>query len=134
MNTLTDGAFLTTTEYLEGVAAIQVNGNRTPYLGFYTLTASEYVECLTKHIHTLLGKDYATATLQDMILVVAIELILTSLVLLHSVEESAAVNDRVVDIDYHVTVDDTAGVAAAIDITTIETTVEVFSGTGAWVA
>ena len=56
-------------------------------------------------------------------MVVAVEFILTRFILFYFVEENIAVNDRAVDVDYDVTVDDTAGVAVAIDITTFETTV-----------
>ena len=57
-----------------------------------------------------------------MILVVAVELILTALVLFHRVEEDLAVNDRAIDIDDDIAVDETAIVATAIDVTSVKTT------------
>ena len=67
-----DGAFLATTEYLEHIAAIEVDGGRTPYLGVHTLTTTKHVECLTQHVHSLLGKEDAAVSLSDVILVVAV--------------------------------------------------------------
>ena len=69
-------------------------------------------------------------SLSDVILVVAIELVLTRLVLFHLVEEYFAVNDRTVDIDDDVTIDYTTGVAAAIDVTTFETAIQVSISSG----
>ena len=78
----------------------------------------------------MLGKDDTTVALGDAILVVAVEFVLTTLVLFHRVEESVTVNDRAVDIDDDITVDDTAVVATAIDVTTCETTSQVCITTG----
>ena len=128
--TVTDTAFFATSKYLEHIAAIEVNGGRAPYLGVHTLTATKHIERLTQYVHTLLGKDDAAVSLSDVILVVAVELVFTFIILSHFVEEYLAVNDRAIDIDDYVTVDDTAGIASTIDVTAIETTVFVFIGTG----
>ncbi len=58
----------------------------------------------------------------DVILVISVEFVLARVILYHLVEENLAVNDRAVDIDDDVTVDDTTGVATTIDVTTVETT------------
>jgi len=78
--TLTDSTFLTTTEYLEGIASIQVDGGRTPNLGILTITTAKHVERLTQHIHTLLVKNDTRVTLCDDKTLVAIKHSLTGLV------------------------------------------------------
>ena len=65
-------------EYLEGIAAVQVDGGRTPYLGVLTIAAAEHAEGLAKHVHTLLTQDDARLALGDVVggrggLVLAIE-------------------------------------------------------------
>ena len=78
----------------------------------------------------MLGKDDTTVALGDAILVVAVEFVFTTLVLFHRVKEPVTVNDRAVDIDDDITIDETAVVATSIDVTTCETTVQVCITTG----
>ena len=47
IRSLTDAALLAASEYLEHIAAIEVDSDRTPYLGILTLTSTKDVECLT---------------------------------------------------------------------------------------
>ena len=130
--TFTDATFLATSKYLEHITTIQVDGDRTPYLGFHTLTATKHVERLTQYVHTLFRKDDTTISLSDVILIVTIEFILTRLILFHFVEEPVTVDDRAVDIDDDITIDETGVEATSIDVTTIEATIQVFIGTGAF--
>ena len=58
-----------------------------------------------------------------MVLVVTVEFVLTRFILFYSVKEDITVNDRTVDIDDDITVDDATGVAAAIDVTAVKTAV-----------
>ena len=79
-HTLTDSTFFTTSEYLEGIAGIQVDGGRAPYLRILTIATTKHIERLTQHIHTLLVKDDARVTLCDDKTLVAIKHSLTGLV------------------------------------------------------
>ena len=65
-----------------------------------------------------------------MIFVVVVEFILTGSILLHLVKHNVTVNDRVVDIDNNISIDDTAVITAAIDIATFQTAILISSTTG----
>ena len=122
---LTNGTFLTTTEYLEYIATVKVYRSTTPYLCLNTLTTTEYIQRTTQYVHTLLTKDDTSLPFCNLI-GVAIEFLLTRLVVeSHIIEDDVAIYNRCIDINDDVTVDDTAAVAASIDVTSGKTTVEV---------
>ena len=132
---LADDALLAAAEYLEGVAAVQVDDRRTPYLGVLTLAAAEDVEGRTKHVHTLLAQDDAGAPLRDVVVGLArlggaVEaFLLAQFVTLYLIEEHVALHERGIEVDHHVAVDDTALAAAAVDVAAVETARKVVSRT-----
>ena len=124
---LADDALLAAAEYLEGVAAVQVDDRRSPDLGVLTLAAAEDVEGRAEHVHTLLAQDDAGATLRDVVVGLArlggaVEaFLLAQLVTLYLIEEHVALHERGIEVDHHVAVDDTALAAAAVDVAAVET-------------
>ena len=128
---LADGALLATTEYLEGISGIEVNGGRAPYFGLITVSTAKHVERLTEHVHALLVEDDTRASLLNLIAIVGVKDGLT-FVLFYLVEDAKltfAVDCRGIEVDDHVTIYMTAVVAATIDVTAFETAVDVISCT-----
>ena len=130
IDTLSDGTFLAASEYLEHIAAVQVDGCRTPDLRIDTLTAAKHIQCLTQYVHSLLVEDNARVSLGNMIIFVVVKLSLSVFVALHLVEQNFTVNHRCVQVDDDITVHDTAVVATAIDVTAFQTTVDIVIITG----
>ena len=128
---LTDDASLTATEDLEHIALVQVDSSATPDSGILAITASKYVECLTKHIHTLLTKKDSRVALKNLKplllrLVGAIEtLLFAQLVGFHYIEQLFALHQGLVDVDDHIAINNTTIIAAAIDVTTRQTAVQI---------
>ena len=123
--TLSDGSFLTTAKNLEYIATIQINGGTAPYLRLKTLATAEDVQRTTEHVHTLLTKDNTRVSLLDSE-GIAIEFFLSSLVIrFHLVEDDVTVNDGSIDINDDITIHNTTLAAAAVDVSTRQTTVQV---------
>ena len=110
---LTDDTFLTTTEDLESIAVVQVDGSTAPNLGFLTITSTKHC-----HGHRLcivalgLAEHAGTAVTTDGVFVFAVGL----------GKDDISLDQVLVDVDDHITVYVTAVVAAAIDVTTQQTT------------
>ena len=89
---IADRSQLTAAEYLEGIAAVEVDGGGAPDFGRLTIATAENIECGTQHVHTLLVEDDTGVTFGNRILVfltidtIMVELGLT-LVLFHLVED-----------------------------------------------
>ena len=119
-----DRALLTTAEDLEGVALSQVDSSTTPHLGVLTIATAEHVEGRAQHVHSLLAEDDTAVALGDIIGLIGIIVLvvygLAFVILCHLVEQSAAVDDRLLKVDDHVAVHLSAVVAAAIDVTLVE--------------
>ena len=125
---LTDDAFLATTEDLEGIASLQVDGGTAPNLGILTMPASKHVQCLSEHVHTLLVEDNAGTSLGDYVVVGFVQDGLTLGIALDAVEHAKVfiirrvivftIHDSTIDVDDHIAIDNTAVVAAAVDIST----------------
>ena len=123
-----DDALLTATEDLEDIALVQVDCSATPYSGILTIAATKHVEGLTKHIHTLLAQDDTRVSLGNRIgcfcrLIFSVQTdLLAQLIRHHFIEELFALHEGLVDVDDHITIDDTAVIATAIDIATRKAT------------
>ena len=127
LGSLADGTFLAATEYLEGIALLQVDGGAAPYLSVLTIAAAEDVQGRAEHVHALLVEDDARAPFGDVVLiiVVAVEFRLAFDIQFHLVEHLVALDGLCCYVDDHVAVDMTARVAAAIDIAADKTPVQV---------
>ena len=111
---LTDNTFLTTTEDLESIAVVQVDGGATPYLSLFTLTGTKYRHSNSLHIITLgLAEHAGTAVTTDGVFVFAVGL----------GKDDISLDQVLVDVDDHITVYVTAVIAAAIDVTTQQTAI-----------
>ena len=118
-------AFLGSAEDLEDIALLQVDGGTAPNLGAGTIAAAEDVHGLTQHVHTLLADDDAAVDLGDLVVVVCIVDTLALIVFHNLSEDFVAVHDAFVDVEDHITVDETSCVAPAVDISTLETAVDI---------
>ncbi len=67
-----DDSLLTTTEDLEGVAGIKINGHIAPYLGVLTIASAKDIECRTEYVHALFIEDDTRNTCCDMIIFVLV--------------------------------------------------------------
>ena len=89
---IADRSQLTAAEYLEGIAAVEVDGGGAPDLGGLTIATAEDIECGTQHVHTLLVEDDTGVTFGNRILVfLTVDTIMVglglTLVLFHLVED-----------------------------------------------
>ena len=127
---LTDDTLLTATKNLENIAGIEVNGGTTPYLGVFAIAATEDVQGLTQHVHTLASEDDARPTFKDMevLLILRQQVVQTTLsvkdclsqfVFSNPIEEDVRIHKGIINIDFHTAVHNAAVVASAIHITTL---------------
>ena len=86
IGSMTDSTLLATSEDLEGIASVEVDGGRAPNLRLLTIAAAKHVERLTQHVHTLFVEENTRTTLKNMIAILSIENGLT-LVLFYLVED-----------------------------------------------
>ena len=89
--TLTDGTFLTATEDLEDVTAIQIHRGTTPDLGLHTLTATEDVEGSTEHVHTLLVTENACPSGGNIVTTAIGQFIFAMIIFLHFIEDDVTI-------------------------------------------
>ena len=122
---LADDTLLASAEYLEGVATVQVDGGAAPDFGVLTLAAAEYVQGLAQYVHTLLAQDDTAVALGNLVRFIRIVYGFAIVVFIHLVEELLALNNGAVQVDDYVTVDDAAGIAATVDVATLEAAGEV---------
>ena len=130
IGTLTNSSVLTTTEDLEDITIVHVDGCASPNLRLCTIAATKDIKRLTQHVHTLLVENDARVTLQDIVIIVTIQNGLT-FVLFHLVEDgirSLAVNNGCIDVDDHIAIHMTRIVTTAIDVTTFQAAVQVIIG------
>ena len=125
---LANDSLFTATKNLEYITLVQVDCSATPYSGILTIAATKHVEGLTKHIHTLLAQDDTRVSLGNRIgcfcrLISSVQTdLLAQLIRHHFIEELFALHEGLVDVDDHITIDDTAVIATAIDIATRKAT------------
>ena len=67
-----DDSLLTTTEDLEGVAGIKINGHIAPYLGVLTIASAKDIERRTEYVHTLFIEDDTRNACHDVIIFVLV--------------------------------------------------------------
>ena len=125
-----DGTMFTTTEYLEHVTVGMVNGGAAPYLGVHTIATAKHVECLTQHVHSLFVKYDTGVTRCNIIAVACVQLGFTILKF-YFVEHVITVDNRLCDGNDDITIDATAVIAPAVDVTILQTTVKVIFSAGA---
>ena len=118
-------AFLGTAEDLEDVTFLQVDGGTAPYLGARTVAATEDVHGFTQHVHTLLVDDDAAVHLGDVVFVGFIIDTLALFVLHDISEDLVAVHNGFVDVDDHIAVHKTCSIAAAVDVSALEASVDI---------
>ena len=129
---LTNSTLFTTTEDLEGVALVQVDGRTAPDLRVATIATTEYIQGRDKAVGTLLRKDHACISLRDGIIIrlflcsiciIVVDVVISFLV--SDIKEFVTLMDGGIQVDDHVTFHVTIAIAATIDITAFETTVKV---------
>ena len=129
VDSLTDRALLTTTKDLEDVALIQVDSDTTPYLRVGTIAATEHIQSLTQRIHTLLVKNHTRTALQDLkAFVVFIQLGFALVANFYLIEYrlfTCSVDKSGIQVDDHITIYVATAIATTIDITALETALQV---------
>ena len=121
---ITNGTLLATTENLERIALVQVDGCTTPDLGVTTITTTEHTKRSDKRINTLLREDDTRIALRNGI-VCLLGILVDLFTFIGHVKEFVTLHHRLVDIDDDITFHMAIIIATAIDITIPETTVKV---------
>ena len=122
---LADDTLLTAAEHLECVATVQVDGGIAPYCCLLTIAATEDVQGLAEHVHTLLAQDDARVALGNQVIVVGVVDGFAQGVFLHHVEQLFTLHDGGVQVDDDIALHDAAAVAAAVDVAALETAFQV---------
>ena len=128
---IADSALLTTTENLEGVALVQVDGRTTPDLRVTTIAATEDIQGQAEAIRTLLRENHTRIALRDGIIIIlflcGICILVVDVSLIGDVKEPVAFMNRGIQVDDHITFHVTIAIATTVDISALKTTIKVGS-------